>query len=452
MAQSAPDAQDASESFPRHLCAPHSLLLAFGLCLAAVGLALYVSYAARAADLKERTLLLLDSVRIGLNEELRQTQIWAERAAELLTGTTLSGPLVDAYSLLWPNVRLSFYDQSGNLLGQKSRAPSPPEEPSGGKSGLIRRAATGAAAAAFINVNAEIRLIAAARTADDDAHIVLVSHPLSPDMLSRIKSQIGADIAVLAPDLFENFHQVGTFSGIDASPETLQQFLSSRSGPVFADIPLGGRLRPAGITRLDGTEGTDTTILVVAPQKEKAAADPDPASLTVAATAAFCLFLLLSYAGYRREKRTGKSLASDLKRFILRGTVDAGTSLPVSLYATLREIRADLAAARALAGKALEERNEARRMLEKNADAPARQDGGGFRTFFEDAQTGFFLMRADGDLLQVNQSFALLLGYESPAHITSEKTSLPDLFSNREEAGSFLSLMQEFPGRSLAVT
>ena len=188
MGQGVPDAQDASVSFPRHLFAPHSLLLGSGLCLAAVGLAFYISHAVHAADLRERTIFLLHAAQIELNEELRQTRLWTEHAADCLTETTSVSPLAlaEACSLLWPDGLLSVYGGRGGIPGQTIAGSGKDAAPSGGEADLLRRAETGAAAA-FLIIDNPIRLGAAVRTAAAPARTPprRPSHQFRPTHLGR---------------------------------------------------------------------------------------------------------------------------------------------------------------------------------------------------------------------------------------------------------------------------
>ncbi|MDR2160940.1 MAG: response regulator [Desulfovibrio sp.] len=445
MGQGIADMQGTSESFLRHLFAPRSLLLGMGLCLAAAGLAIYVSHVVRGVDFERQTLELVDVVRIDLDEELRQTRTWAERAAGRLTGTTSAAYLTSAYSLLWPDVRLSFYDDHGAPLASGEPASGGADARTSGEFALVSQALAGTNAAAFIEADGELRLSAAARSSHAQVRAVLVSHPISAEIIGRFKARHGADIAILSPGASENFSLVSSRAGLDVSARTLLQALNGTAGSVLADISVENSSIPAGIGILSSGRGAEEALLVVLPEEDKQAGSLAPVSLILILAGALCLFFLLSYAQYRWESRTSGDLALALRHFVRHGSLPAATPLPLSLRTTLRKLRTDLAAAQALASKAQEERDEALRSLNEGTPHPDRLDGGADQSFFQDAGAGFLLMRDDGGFLQVNASFATLLGYESPVHLLSEKTYLSDFLPVGEMADHLLAALREQP-------
>ena len=474
MEQAVPNDRDTTGSFPHFLCAARPILAAVGVCLLAIALVFFSYDLARKVRVEEKNLERIALVQSSLDHELQQGMTLAENAAGRLSGlrADAAAALAKQPSHLWPSVQLSLYDERGKLMPERSPEKSPEKSPDKspdktpeapmppGVFALVQKALHGETAAALVSDDAGIAVAATAPVANGSAAAVMVAHPLTRQALAHIKARTRADIVVLIPDLAAKGGVIATFDGAaqSLSAQELLQILGGRSGVVHATLRLGDVERLAVISLMSGEKGADAAILVVLPHPDAPVATgpadrPGVIPLSLAVAAALLVFLVLSYLQFRREHTYKVALVADLERYAQEGRLGGNGLLPPALDSALRAITGEVYKYRAISGKAEEERDEARRRLEDRRRVDRRKapdpTNDALKTFFSDAASGFFLIREDGAFLQVNASFAAMLGYESPAHLLAEKTSLAGLCRGPEEGAALLALLRESPRRNL---
>ena len=462
MEQALPHEGNAAGSFPRYLCSARSLFSAAGVCLLTI-LLVFISYGYKhAPDAENDGREALPFLQAVLEDELQQNLTLAQNAAIRLAGLNpkAAAELVRQESLLLPSARVALYDERGAVVERETSPASPnsSEPMAAGVFELVQKALRGQAAVALVEEEGGVAVAAAAPVVGSSVECVVVSRPLAMAVLLRVKERTGSDVAVLIPDMSSESGKIATFGNAHyvLSPQKLLQTLAGRTGPVQVQLSFADYDSVASACLAGGDQGADAAILVAMPSyTAKESAWPVPAAevLLLAFAGALAVFVAFSYIHFLRECRYRASIAAELTQFATTGRLPVQSQLPSPLQGALGAIAGDLEKYKALAGKAVEERDESRRRLEKAESVPGVDVAdSGRKIFFADADVGFFVIGENGAFLQVNTYFAFMLGYDSPTHLLSERSALSGICRSAEEGTALLALLRETVHRKFVAT
>ena len=104
-----------------------------------------------------------------------------------------------------------------------------------------------------------------------------------------------------------------------------------------------------------------------------------------------------------------------------------------------------------LARRAVQRLTETDRSSEAECNVSLYKERWTTTRHYDNALNGIYQFGPAGEILRINLSFAVMLGYESALHLQSEHRAIAELFGDPEEARQMLYTLREEPHRRLAV-
>lgn len=393
--------------------------------------------------------------------------LWAEFITRKLAGpekTRNAAQVLEQCKSLWPDAVFSLYDKNGELLPSSVYDGAGDFAPAAHTArALVGKALVGQTIQDFTKTRGFLSISAAAPIpGTGTARAVLVSVPLDPVILSEIKARSGAEIAVLPFDdintanISDLSSAAATFSRtrgataelwpeigkalVDAKP-IQEQSLEFRDGMV--QVTAGA---------LTGINGDALGILAVAPVHT-----PKPGipllHLLAAALAGVAAVVVVSLCIYRRAELVSGAVAVELaaladEKSLARVGASDWSGWPERLEAAFSSLSTALKSCRERVWCA----EAALQKAGSGSEAQQQQHENAYLRLFSNIPVGAFQVEENGRFVRVNQTFAMLLGYESVMQLLTEAVSLTEFFLYGDEIRNPLRALYDAGGGRQVVT
>ncbi len=403
----------------------------------------------------------LGSVREMIGATWERASYWVEQAAwQLGAADKESLPLILAqYQRLWPEAGFTLYDHSamplpvaggGGALSLNMAGVMTPGLP--GVKKMVLSALDGEITRGYTQFRGFLSLGVAAPVQGKQVRAVVISVPLDSFFLSRMKTVLAANVAVIPFDAGNNI-PMGDISG---AGNTFTQPGENLAG-LWAELVLllkktrlaeGGSLLLredtffAGLEPLMDASQAPVGLLLVAPSQKMT--EGIPLWHFYAALAAGLLGGLLMALCLRfRERRMAAAIAGDL--YLLSRDEDAQprNTWPVTLESAFRKMGNSLKEYRILLKNAARDNKEPQEESRQDDGTQKSLDAGEYQRLFDSLPIGAFQATTDGRLLRVNSAFAMLLGYDSPMYLLTECASFTDVCLYGDSIRNPLSIIME---------
>ncbi|MDR0339279.1 MAG: response regulator, partial [Desulfovibrio sp.] len=421
----------------------------------------------RGQRLRAECLHSLYVVRANLDSLWGTALTFAEHASRQMNPAreTRLYDLASQYRSLWPEVSISLYGATGELLPPEAFAssalhdfdPGAPPVPSTVRS-LVHKALMGMSARDVTRSRGFVSLSAAVPMRGKNARVLVLTLPLDGLTLEKVRERSQADVAIVPLDDFgkrtpDDFGgAVSTFGKSGAWGDALWNDLEPAvEGRVFsADetvlLDSGG----VAASTMTSASGMGMGLLFAAPPQAGIAGF----ALRHASMALLVGFVIHGFVFFclNRYARHLGSAFSDAVRVLTDSGETSGEAQqarwPAPFQAALgrvsRSIREYQKRTRALEL----ERDALGRQCREPGEQPVRKQGGDddYQRLFDNAPVGIFQVDADGAFLRVNQFFSLMLGYDTPVQLLSENISFTNFCLYGDEIRNPIGVLLEQGG------
>ena len=356
------------------------------------------------------------------------------------------------YKAYWPEAGFSVYDRDGNLItlpgGENDPAPVAHLARD-----LVHKALVGQTGRDFALARGFLSLSAAVPVRGVEAKALVVSIPLDSFALESLKPLCKADLALLLVD--EASGQALGDAGITANTFARSKDAAARAWPALGRDLQGVRLDAIrqialadGLTAvavpLSSASDVPLALLVAAPLRGVPLDWGAPWRMAVSLGSGLITALVAALLLKRRGRRMAEALAGAVAAM----TGDApdarglwqNVAWPAPLASALESMAETLREYRVKAWNAERDRESGlRQTVESGTQGIDRERN--FERLFGGMPVGAFQAERDGRFIRVNQSFAQLLGYDSPTALLVEHASFSEFFLYGDEFRSPLAVL-----------
>lgn len=430
--------------------------------LVVAGMLLFMDSSARESSSRAMAARSLEAARSSLASNWKYGAELASMVAGQLAGADASrvDTVLRQVKSVWPHVGFAVYDKQGEPFVLSSSGDSPvleaPPVPHTVR-GIVLRSLVGSAQPGMTQVRGFVALSTSAPVSGSEAGALVVSVPLDGDTLRGIKHVAGVDLAVLPflgvnRDVVDVSAAAGTFAGMPGNASSGQSGAQEGAWAAIVKRFDGSTVQAEEVFSLPGAPGCFAAAPLTGPDGSTlgaliVAGDVPPGGmdnimlLSVALLAALLAGTAAALIARKRSEELSLAYAGALT-FVADSEAHGALAKnfwrawPESAQEAFGHVASLLRRYRERANEA-ERRRIAECEVPLRSDAPPVADHTSGRTdflrLFAASPTGLFHADAQGRFIRVNQTFAELLGYDSPARLIAEKPLFGEFFLYGED-------------------
>ncbi|MDR1489030.1 MAG: response regulator [Desulfovibrio sp.] len=371
--------------------------------------------------------------------------------------------LLEQCKALWPEAGFTFYDRNGEIVTLAIPAlygDSPPLSYS--TRYLLHHALSGNAATDITFTRGFLSLSAVSPAPPGRIRAVMATLPIDSHVLSSIKKNSQADLAILPYDLAEERVLTGnassTFMNSMASSDRWREILNilPKVGGETQTVALDSQALQISFDPVRDSFGTAVGLLVVAPLRDVTSASAVN-RLLGAGVSGCCAALLMILAMHLYGGRLIFRFAVDINHITSENVTENRYAAykgkwPSVLETALRKTALTLKNYRNQAKTANMEKDEAERQLAEfitdvRSRKPRAQED--YLRIFDNSPVGIFQTDMSGYFIRANNAFSIMLNYESPQQLLADNENFANLSINQDGYRNPLSSILENGGQGV---